>query len=134
MSPPVVQETINQGTPRGAIRAQRTEQKRETAETLREEEEAEGRDDEDGNTAADRNEELSQAKLSSVGSVAVEAPPPLQSLVWLGESQCRVLMNCKQPDGSYVMAFCGNPANICRNQGHKDKQSRPYVRCTVGYY
>ncbi|KAL7574780.1 hypothetical protein ACA910_017339 [Epithemia clementina (nom. ined.)] len=86
MSPPVVQETINQGTPRGDIRAQRTEQKRETAETLREEEEAEGLDDEDGNTAADRNEELSQAKLSSVGSVAVEAPPPLQSLVWLGES------------------------------------------------
>ncbi|KAL7570765.1 hypothetical protein ACA910_014396 [Epithemia clementina (nom. ined.)] len=82
-------------------------QEQETAETLQEEEEAEGLDDKDGNTAADWNEELSQAELSSVGSVAIEAPPPLWSLVWLGESQCQVPMNCKQPGGSYGMAFCG---------------------------
>ena len=56
---------------------------------------SEDEDDEDGNTADERNEELSQADLSSVGSVAVEAAPTTQSLVWLGEDRCRITMSCK---------------------------------------
>ncbi|KAL7558621.1 hypothetical protein ACA910_019454 [Epithemia clementina (nom. ined.)] len=45
-------------------------------------------DGEDGNTAVEENEVLSQANLSSVGSVSVEAAPPANTLVWLGEDKC----------------------------------------------
>lgn len=92
-------------------------------------------EDEEENTADERNENLSQADLSSAGSVAVERPPPIRSLVFLRGDCCRVSMACKQPDGSQVLAFCGHTAANCSHRGHKHKQiSQSHARGSVAYY
>jgi hypothetical protein len=98
-SPPARRETIDRGI------EQEDDNDRSTVGFL----DTEDLED-DENTADEKNENLSQADLSSVGSVAVEMPPPIRSLVYLGDDKCRVPMACKQPDGSQVLAFCGHLA------------------------
>jgi hypothetical protein len=95
----------------------------------------EGEDGDDANTEDEKNEALSQAELSSVGSVGAEAPPPTRSLVFLGETLCRIPMSCKQPAGDMVLAYCGSLAVSCSHRGHKAKQmSQAHSRGSVAYY
>ncbi|KAL7565187.1 hypothetical protein ACA910_003375 [Epithemia clementina (nom. ined.)] len=99
------------------------------------EDEMDDLEEEDGNTAYERNDDLSQTELSSVGSVKVEAPPATSTLVWLGEDKCRVEMNCKPiGESNYVLAFCGNEARSCRHRGHTTKQEQPHARGTIAFY
>jgi hypothetical protein len=153
-SPPVIRQRIDRGTEtsltspsisedtsesRGrSAPDERSEKKKEVEEDLEilsPSSDEEREEEEGGNTDDERNEALSQADLSSVGSVGAEAPPPTRSLVLLGESTCRIPMSCKQAAGNLVLAFCGSPANSCRHRGHRAKQvSHPHSRGTVAYY
>jgi hypothetical protein len=134
-SPPTQRETIDRGLEDPSELAVRHGQGREGDDgSLSANEDLEDLD-EDDNTADEKNENLSQAGFSSVGSVATESPPATRNLTYLSNNCCRVPMTCKQPDGSQVLAFCGHDAATCSHRGHKQKQvSQSHARGSVAYY